>query len=285
MTREKETGRITSAGKPTSPTLLSSDFLIALSKADVQDRINSIIPMPDAPLSSITVEPVSVVPTDAESSDDTASPTESPDVENAYISPETEFDLPDFQKELDKVTDMDGLLALKDLLESKVIEGNISFDNLEKMSELMIAKKEEIDNNAIKIVPTSLQKDSQFVAKTTIFTPTNEVFAKENDTVIIESINETAKTVTVSNLGTSAKQEISFDNLNLLFNLKEVIMGATNPTETTTTSEEKSMVNESIDLIEGLIQNKDGELDRIEKEAMGKSIDTLDKELLDDLDC
>lgn len=285
MTREKETGRITSAGKPTSPTLLSSDFLIALNKADVQDRINSIIPMPNAPLSSIVVEPASVVPTDAESSDDTASPTESPDIDNAYISPETEFDLTDFQKELDKVNDMDGLLALKDLLESKVIEGNIAFDNLEKMSELMMAKKQDIDNNAIKIVPTSLQKDSQFVAKTTIFTPTNEVFAKENDTVIIESINEVAKTVTVSNLGTSAKQEISFDNLNLLFNLKEVIMGATNPTETPTTSAEKSMVDKSIDLIEGLIQNKNGELDRIEKASMNKTTDTLDKELLDDLDC
>jgi Holliday junction resolvase-like predicted endonuclease len=284
MTREKETGRITSAGKPTSPTLLSSDFLIALSKADVQDRINSIIPMPGAPLSSITVEPVSVVPTDAESSDDTASPTESPDIDKAYISPETEFDLTDFQKELDKVNDMAGLLALKDLLESKVIEGNIAFDNLEKMSELMIAKKEEIDNNAIKIVPTSLQKDSQFVAKTTIFTPTNEVFAKENDTVIIESINETAKTVTVSNLGTSAKQEISFDNLNLLFNLKETIMGATNPTETPTTSAEKSMVNESTDLTDQFIKNSD-DLDRIEKASLTKTTDALDKELLDDLDC
>ena len=284
MTREKETGRITAAGKPTSPTLLSSDFLIALSKADVQDRINSIIPMPDAPLSSITVEPVSVVPTDAESSDDTASPTESPDIDKAYISPETEFDLTDFQKELDKVNDMAGLLALKDLLESKVIEGNIAFDNLEKMSELMIAKKEDIENNAIKIVPTSLQKDSQFVAKTTIFTPTNEVFAKENDTVIIESINETAKTVTVSNLGTSAKQEISFDNLNLLFNLKETIMGATNPTETPTTSAEKSMVNESTDLTDQFIKNSD-DLDRIEKASLTKTTDALDKELLDDLDC
>ena len=115
--------------------------------------------------------------------------------------------------------------------------------------------------------------------------PQKEVFAKENDTVIINSVNEKNKTVNVSNLGTSENQDISFDNLNNLFNIKEVVMGATNPTETPISTEGKSMVDKSIDLIESLIQNKDGELDRIEKETIGKSIDKLDKELLEDLDC
>ena len=61
-------------------------------------------------------------------------------------------------------------------------------------------------------------------------------------------------------------------------------MGATNPTETPTSTEEKSMVNESMDLTEQLITDSD-QLDRIEKETMDKSIDKLDDELLDDLDC
>ena len=286
MVREKETGRITSASKPTSPTLLSSDFLISLSKKEVQERINSIIPLPDSGISSMPTPAVSIIPEDAESSDDTSSPTQdAASNDSAYLNPEIEFTLKDFQKELDKVTTLEQMTDLKSLLHSKVVEGAISFDNLKTMAELINNKVEEINNNAIKIVPTSVKKDDQFVAKTTIFTPTKEVFAKENDTVIINSVNEKNKTVNVSNLGTSENQDISFDNLNNLFNIKEVVMGATNPTETPISTEGKSMVDKSIDLIESLIQNKDGELDRIEKETIGKSIDKLDKELLEDLDC
>ena len=117
--------------------------------------------------------PVSIIPDDAESSDDTSSPTQDPaSNDSAYLNPEIEFTLKDFQKELDKVTTLEQMSELKSLLQSKVVEGAISFDNLKTMAELVNNKVEEINNNAIKIVPTSVKKDDQFVAKTTIFTPT-----------------------------------------------------------------------------------------------------------------
>ena len=62
--------KILSANKPTSPTLLATDFLIALNKTEAQAEIDKLIPVEKITETTET----NVVPADAESSDDVESP-------------------------------------------------------------------------------------------------------------------------------------------------------------------------------------------------------------------
>jgi hypothetical protein len=141
----------------------------------------------------------------------------------------------------------------------------------------------------VKIVPESLTKDNQLVAKNTIFTqPGNQksgVFAEADDTVVIDSINTKNKTVTVSSLGALTKMTVGFNELNNLFTLKDVVMDATQKSQEPLSSEDKTKINESTDLADAFVKNSNNELDGVEEKASSKSLEDLDEELLEDIEC
>jgi hypothetical protein len=78
---------------------------------------------------------------------------------------------------------------------------------------------------------------------------------------------------------------LSFNELNKSFMLKDAIMNATETGEEKVTSEDQTKINQSTDLVDGFVQNKDGRIDQIEETASTKTIKELDDELMDDLEC
>ena len=110
------------------------------------------------------------------------------------------------------------------------------------------------------------------------------MFAEANDTVVIDSVNIENKTVTVSSLGALTKMTIGFNELNNLFTLKEVVMDATQQPEQNITTEDKIKINESTDLADAFVKDST-QLDKVEGTASSKSLEDLDKELLEDIEC
>ena len=181
---------------------------------------------------------------------------------------------------------------LQDLLAElniKNTEEKVALEDLQEMAVLAKAKAEELNTpSEVKIIPESLTVNNQLVAKNIIFTqPGNQksgVFAEADSTVVIESINNTNKTVTISSLGASTKMTIGFNELNNLFTLKDVVMDATQQPEQTITAEDKTKINESTDLADAFVKDFT-QLDKVEETASSKSLEELDEELLDDIEC
>jgi hypothetical protein len=292
MVREKETGKILSASKPTSPTLLSTDFLISLDKGPVQARIDSIIPPPNAPVSETEIEPSSIVPTDAESSDDVESPAvESLDTdrEEIFLADQDRFTVDMLKDMLKTVNSIDDLNAVIGELQVKASEQRIALDDLVPMSELIKAKQEEITSTTdTKIAPQSLQKGDQLITKSTIFTvkgkSKGEVFADQDSAVVIKSIDVAKQTVTINPLGKTTQMTVPFNKLDEMFILKDKVMNTNSPGEETISPTVKGLVSETTDAVESFIKDA-SKLEEIEGKAAAKSLEDLDDELLDDVDC
>ena len=62
-------------------------------------------------------------------------------------------------------------------------------------------------------------------------------------------------------------------------------MNATEIEEEKVTPEDKIKIVESTDLVDTFVQNKTGRIDQIEETASAKSLEELDEELMDDLEC
>jgi hypothetical protein len=362
MTREKETGKILSAGKPTSPTLLSTDFLIFLDKAPVQERIDSIIPRPETKVEP-EITPAQIVPENAESSDDVESPAQKArtdikakeaDIErrrkmsledniiaegtyylpgfdpnnlasvaenteqvygetaveireklNAkydaelaalkqqapeegpYISEEIRYDLKDFQKDLENANTVDELKALRADLSIKIAEERITFEDLQEMGKLFNEKLQKVKEGETKITPESIKAGDQLISKTAIFeegTGRTPMVATEGSTFVVNSVDNTNKTVSVSPMGWPSKVNISFDKLNEMFILKDTVMASTEQEPVTITQEEKELLSQSTDLADALMKDA-VKLEELENIAAKKTIKDLDSELLNDLKC
>lgn len=282
--------KIMMANKPTSPSLTAVDALINLDKKDVQDQVDSIIPITEKK-KEIVVTPVPVVPANAESSDDTQSPAveaSKQERETKFIDDSVRYSIEDFKESLAK-SDLSTFNSVLAELNLKIQEGVVDIKDLESMSELAKERKAQLQSpENVKIVPETLTADSEFVAKTIIFTePGNqksEIFAQADDTVVINSVDTKSKTVSVSALGSSNKMTIGYSDLNKLFNLKDSVMNTTETPDITLSPEDKIKINESIDLADGFITNPT-QLGKVEGDSSNKSLEELDDELLNDIDC
>ena len=441
MTREKETGKIITASKPTSPTLLSTDFLISLDKAPIQEKIDSIIPRPETKVEP-EITPAQIIPADAESSDDVESPTQkartdveakkadierkttkvisseivekgkrkgqtrtvtqtnsiedvegtivsvteyeakvgdtavtlggrkmtfkefkeefpldedyeeilgdSPDLnddtiitvrkvirtpsnsrfstvveifspvlggnmditikkddtkydaelaaleqqapEEVTISDEVRYDLKDFQKDLGNANSIEQLSNLRTDLSLKIEEEKVSFEDLQEMSKLFAEKLEKVKSGEdVKVTPNSIKQDEQLISKTTIFGEQKPgqpatILVNQNDTVVVKSVDEKNRTMTISPLGETTTSTISFDKLNEMFILKDTVMAAAQQEPVLVTQEEKQLLNQSTDLVDTIISEKE-KLNELENIAANKTIKDLDSELLNDLKC
>jgi hypothetical protein len=284
--------KILSANKPTSPTLLATDFLIALNKAEAQAEIDKLIPVEKATTTTDIEADVTVVPADAESSDDVESPAVEAEVkerEVVVIDESVRYKISDFKADLDKVTTKEELNNLLADLSIKNSEQLISYEDLQEMATMVKEKANQLNTpQDIKIVPESLAPGTELVAKNTIFTQTNkkgDVFAETNDTVVVRSIDVAKKTVTVSPLNSTSEKVMSFNDISKSFIMKDNVMTATDVEDVPLTSEDKTKIVESTDLVDTFVQNKTGRIDQIEETASAKSLEELDEELMDDLEC
>lgn len=292
MKREKETGKILTAGKPTSLGLLNTDFLITLDKTPVQERIDSIIPRPEVK-PKVTITPSQIVPEDAESSDDVASPAQearevTPEQEEGFISDEIRYDVKDFEKDLANANTTEELNLLKLDLSIKINEGRVSVDDLSEMARLFKEKAESIKTGESKIDPANIKEGTELVAKTAIFeeaktTGKTPMIATEGSTFIVNSVDTKNRTVSVSAFSLTSKLDVPFDKLNEMFILKDTVMDSTKE-EIVTTKEDKDLLNQSTDLVDDLIKDTT-KLTGLEEVASKKSVEELDDELLNDLKC
>jgi hypothetical protein len=141
----------------------------------------------------------------------------------------------------------------------------------------------------VKVTPNSIKQDDQLISKTTIFGEQKAgqpapILVNQNDTVVVKSVDEKNRTMTVSPLGETTTSTISFDKLNEMFILKDTVMAASEQEPVTMTKEDKVLVTESTDLVDTLITEKD-KLNELESVAANKTIKDLDSELLNDLKC
>ena len=233
-----------------------------------------------------------VVPANAESSDDVESPAVEAgkkEREVTVIDDSLRYRVSDFKADLTKVNTPAELKALLGELSIKNAEQLISFEDLQQMAAMAKTKAEELNTpENVKLAPESLAVGTQLVAKNTIFTQAGKednVFAETDDTVIVKSVDKAKKTVTISPLNSDSKITLSFNELGKSFTLKDVVMDAKESTDQKVTPEDQNKINESTDLADNFVQNKTGRLDEIEGQASVKSLEELDEELLEDIEC
>jgi hypothetical protein len=285
-----KSGKITSAAKPSRENLLDTEFLITLDKGLAKDAAEAIVPaVKQAPETQPTVE----MPVNAESSSDQQSPaieSEGAEVtpEMAYVPENERITAADIEETLKSVTTEPQLLKLKIQVNLDIAQGKILPEDIDKITEMLdnkdITLSEEIEP---KISPDNMVKGTQLVAKSLIFTDKNqtEVFADQDDTVVISSTNKKENTVTVKPLGKKiSSMKFTRDELNNLFIEKEAVMEAKDKPTTKPDKESKANVVDTIDAVDTFVADQDA-LSDIEKQADKKSLKDLDSDLLDDLDC
>jgi len=284
-----KSGKITSAAKPSRENLLDTEFLITLDKGLAKDAAEAIVPaVKQAPETQPTVE----MPVNAESSNDQQSPaveSEGAEVtpEMAYVPENERITAADVEEKLKSVTTEPQLLKLKIQVNFDIAQGKILPEDIDKITEMLdnkdITLSEEIEP---KISPDNMVKGTQLVAKSLIFTDQNqtEVFADQDDTVVITSTNKKENTVTVKPLGKETSMKFTRDELNNLFTEKEAVMEAKDKPTTKPDKESKANVVDTIDAVDTFVADQDA-LSDIEKQADKKSLKDLDSDLLDDLDC
>jgi hypothetical protein len=284
-----KSGKITSAAKPSRENLLDTEFLITLDKNLVKDQAEGIVP---AVKPVPEVQPTVQMPVNAQSSDDQQSPAvesegDEVDPEMAYKPANERITANDIAEKLKSVTTEPQLLKLKIQVNLDIAEGKILPEDIDKITEMLdnkdITLSEEIDP---KISPDNMVKGTQLVAKSLIFTDKNqtEIFAEEDDTVVITSTNKKEGTVTVQPLGKKTRLKLTRDELNNLFSEKEAVMEAKEKPTTKPDKESKANVAETLDAVDTFVADQDA-LSEIEKQAEKKSLKNLDKDLLDDTDC
>ena len=275
--------KILSANKPSTTSLLATDFLIGLSKADAQAEIDKLIPVEKPAV----VSEANVVPANAESSDDVQSPAveaSQKEREVTVIDDAVRYRVSDFKADLAKVTTKEQLKALQAELSIKNAEQLISFEDLKEMSELFKEKAAQLNTpQNMKLVFESLVPGTELVAKNTIFTTGLNV--QVDETIVVKSVNASNKTVVVTPLNSTSSVTLDFNTLNRSFTLKEAVMNATETEDQKVSPEDQTKINKSTDLVDTFVQNKTGRIDQIEETASAKTVKELDEELMEDLEC
>lgn len=150
------------------------------------------------------------------------------------------------------------------------------------------AQEKPLTPEELKINGEYVQKGTNLIAKKTIFTGKKQqqknIFANENDTVIVREIDKVNKTVTLSVLGKKKKMTVSFDELSKMFILKQAVMDMNEVPSEEMTQDDKAKVAESIDLAAAFL-NDPTRIADVESAASTKSVEDLDDELLNDIEC
>lgn len=285
-----KSGKITSATTPTRENLLNTEFLITLDKNLVKDQAESIVP---AVKQASEIQETVEMPSNVESSTDQESPTISAegqpvDPGMAYAPVVERVTLQSIEDKLNSITTEPQLLKLKIQVNLDIAQGKIVPEDIDRITELLDNKDLTLaEETEPKISPDNMVKGTQLVAKNLIFTDKNqtEIFAQEDDTVVITSTNKKEGTVTVKALGGKTTLKLKRDELNNLFSEKEAVMEAKEKPTTKIDKESKANVVDTLDSVDLFVADQENALPAIEKAAEKKSLTDLDKDLLNDLDC
>jgi hypothetical protein len=285
-----KSGKITSATTPTRENLLNTEFLITLDKNLVKDQAEAIVP---AVKQASEIQETVEMPSNVESSTDQVSPTisaegQAVDPGMAYAPVAERVTLKSIEDKLNSITTEPQLLKLKIQVNLDIAQGKIVPEDIDRITELLDNKDLTLaEETEPKISPDNMVKGTQLVAKSLIFTDKNqtEIFAEEDDTVVITSTNKKEGTVTVKALGKKATLKLKRDELNNLFSEKEAVMEAKEKTATKIDKESKANVVETLDSVDLFVADEENALPAIEKAAEKKSLTDLDEDLLNDLDC
>ena len=254
---------------------------------DFYDHVNSTLSLLNNELKELDALKTNVVPADAESSDDVESPAVEAEVkerEVVDIDDSLRYKVSDFKADLDKVTTKEELNNLIADLSIKNSQRLISYEDLQEMQTMTKEKVNQLNTpQDIKIVPESLVPGTELVAKNTIFV--SGVNVQVDETVVVKSVNASNKTIVVTPLNSTSSVTLTFSTLNQSFTLKDAVMNATETGEEKITQEDKTKIVVSTDLVDTFVQNKAGKIDEIEEKASAKSLEELDEELMDDLEC
>jgi hypothetical protein len=262
--------------------------VVSISSFELGGKMDITIEKDDAKYNAeLAALETNVVPADAESSDDVESPAVEAEVkerEVVVIDESVRYKISDFKADLDKVTTKEELNNLLADLSIKNSEQLISYEDLQEMATMVKEKANQLNTpQDIKIVPESLAPGTELVAKNTIFV--SGVNVQVDETVVVKSVNASNKTIVVTPLNSTSSVTLTFSTLNQSFTLKDAVMNATEIGEEKVTPEDKIKIVESTDLVDTFVQNKTGRIDQIEETASAKSLEELDEELMDDLEC
>jgi hypothetical protein len=291
---EKETGKILKASKPTSSNALKpGKILIDLPVSqEMQDKINSVIPVRDTP--TVVGVPMSNsvnnLVNDAASQNVSSSEyEEGSNVTTGKItlgsSKVAELEDKISKADFDKLQMIELEFGLKDAL-------NMSADEVLQVQQMIDARRSILTSGGTVVMSEiSYSIGDQVYSENVIFAEKGkakgEVFLNPFDSAVISKIDFEKRTVTIKPVGKTTQMTISMDNLNKMFKLKSDLFNETEtPTGVTNTPEEKSFSKESTDVVSTLLENKEGQQAlQIEVGFGFKSVDDTLKDLLDNLDC
>jgi hypothetical protein len=230
-----------------------------------------------------TKSDVTVVPENAESSDDVESPAVESGQKTINTDDPNRYTVEKLKIDLEKVTnkkEYDNFLI--DVFIPNI--QNMIQDDVTEMTNLMNGKKNSFENlNDIKIDIKKLEKESQIVTKVDIITPNKSNFSA-NFTFVVTKVDDNNKVVTIKPLGSEELISLSFDDIANKFDLKETIENLTESSKETLNDEVKKYVNETNDVLDAFLVNKK-QIDKIIEGVSSKKIKDIDKNLLDDLYC
>ena len=226
---------------------------------------------------------VTVVPENAESSDDVESPAVESGQKTINTDDPNRYTVEKLKIDLEKVTNKKEYeIFLIDIFRPNI--QNMIVDDVAEMSSLMKSKINSFENlNDIKIDIKKLEKESQIVSKVDIITPNKSNFSA-NFTFVVTKVDDNNKVVTIKPLGSEELISLSFDDIANKFDLKETIENLTESSKETLNDEVKKYVNETNDVLDAFLVNKK-QIDKIIEDVSSKKIKDIDKALLDNLYC
>jgi hypothetical protein len=257
VVKDLDTGEVLVASRPTNESLFklnSKQVLVGLNKSIVKDVIDDLLPQP-----AFNV--------------------------GAVINPEARNNLNLLGYTNTQINSLP-VEEREKILKEAIFAEDYYLDNPELEAPVETAPEEEqIAPEDLKVNGEYIQKGTNLIAKSTIFTTRKQtIFAQQDDIVIVKDIDKENKKVTLIPLGKRKKKTVSFEELSKMFILKQAVMDMTETPLEEMSKEDKDKVSESIDLAAAFL-NDPTKIAEVEATASTKSVEDLDDELLDDTDC
>ena len=154
-------------------------------------------------------------------------------------------------------------------------------------------KKEETGSSEEVVEEETPEEESpeveltRLVAKKDILNEDNSIFVEQNGTVLVSKTNTKKGTVKLTPIGKKKGKTFNITELDALFILNETVMNSQpvdNQPVDIVTDENKSVITESSNTVQNFMDDIARKND-IENKADKKSIEDIDNDLLNDLDC
>lgn len=237
----------------------------------------------------------SVVPADAESSDDVESPAVNfENKEDKFINSDDSsvYNIDDLKNDLNKINSIEELNDFYiNTFQFKLNNGQILFYDAQEMSELITNKKIKLTPTLnTNINPMSLKENDELILKIDYDFISqqlaNKTAFKTNDTATVTKVDEYNKVLEVNFPGNDKTFIIRFNEINDIFTLKSVIMNAKDSVPEELSKDEKDFVQATNDTLEEFLIDPSKTSNIINEITINnKETQKYRDDLLDNLDC